>query len=351
MGDIEKLVEEVRESLKYVLPSLRKTVLKKLPIAVAAMIQARTPNTLELSCHLPLPTKRSDMREQWLRRLLKNPLIESEELLAPFMEHALEQVAAAGQTILLSMDQTHVDKHFAILMLSIRCGDRALPVAWKIETGQANLGFNKQKSLLEQIRAKLPENASVMLLADRFYPSAALFKWLKGAGWQYRVRLKGNLSVRVDDSSVLTTADLAQGTHERYETNAALFSTALPIAIGVLHEPNHPEPWIIAMDCLPTRAAVLDYGKRWAIEPMFSDFKSRGFDLQKTQLKDPKRLDCLLLIMALAMYWCVWVGRENALNHPSPTEKKPKHKPIQNIGVFVKPLAAHFRGLNAVCAY
>jgi len=30
--------------------------------------------------------------------------------------------------------------------------------------------------LLERVRAWLPEGAAVMLLADRFYPSAALFE-------------------------------------------------------------------------------------------------------------------------------------------------------------------------------
>ena len=47
-------------------------------------MEARTPNTLELSTLLPLDTERSDMREQWLRRLLTNRLVNSGEILAPF---------------------------------------------------------------------------------------------------------------------------------------------------------------------------------------------------------------------------------------------------------------------------
>jgi hypothetical protein len=50
----------------------------------------------------------------------------------------------------------------------------------------------------------------------------------------------------------------------------------------VLHEPGHPAPWIVAMECVPTAAAVRDYGLRWGSEPMFSDFKSRGFGLEDT---------------------------------------------------------------------
>jgi hypothetical protein len=87
------------------------------------------------------------------------------------------------------------------------------------------------------------------------------------------------------------------------------------------------------MDCWPTRAAVLDYGARWAIEPLFSDFKSRGFQLADTQLRAPERLDRLILIMALAMYWCVRIGRHDALYNPTPVEKKPRPRPTLTIGV------------------
>ena len=76
------------------------------------------------------------------------------------------------------------------------------------------------------------------------------------------------------------------------------------------------------MDCPPHRAAVFDYGARWAIEPTFSDFKSRSFELEYTQLQAPDRLDRLLLIMALAMCWCVNVGRHDALCNPTPLERK-----------------------------
>ncbi|MEX3526979.1 MAG: hypothetical protein VB143_06450, partial [Burkholderia sp.] len=52
------------------------------------------------------------------------------------------------------------------------------------------------------------------------------------------------------------------------------------------------------------------------IEPMFSDFKTRGCRLEGTQIRAPERLDRLLLIMTLAMSWCVNAGRADALPRP-----------------------------------
>jgi hypothetical protein len=66
------------------------------------------------------------------------------------------------------------------LLAVLRVGDRALPLAWLAEAGPANIGFEGQKTVLEQVLAWLPEGAKVLLSADRFYPSAGLFAWLGG---------------------------------------------------------------------------------------------------------------------------------------------------------------------------
>jgi hypothetical protein len=92
-----------------------------------------------------------------------------------------------------------------------------------------------------------------------------------------------------------------------------------------LHEEGHKEPWIIAMDEPPTKGRVLDYGMRWGIEPMFSDCKSRGFDVTQTQLKHPDRIERLLLVLAIALYWAVSTGMAAPQNVTK--SKKSRRKP------------------------
>ena len=331
MGTVQKLAEKVKEGLQTALPTLRKTVINKLALAVGAMIEAQTPNTSELANGLPVPTEQQAIREQWLRRLLKNPLLESPVVLEPLARAELEEAARNGQTVLLSMDQTDLGNRFAVLMVALQVGERSLPLAWTVEAGAANIGFAGQQMLLERVRAWLPPGAAVLLLGDRFYPSAELFAWVQRYGWRYRLRLKGNLTVDTGLSEA-TTGELARGVSERYLPNVRLFTGGVPTNLGILHEAGHEAPWIIAMDCQPTEAAVRDYGARWAIEPLFSDFKRRGFQREDSQLRAPDRLDRLILIMTLAMYWCVRVGRHDALYHPTPVEKKPRPRPILIMG-------------------
>ncbi len=329
---------------------MRKTVVRKLALAVGAMIEGQTPNTVELANLLPLATERQDMREQWLRRLLKNRLLGAEAVMEPFARGELAQAARNGQTVLLSMDQTDLGNRMAVLMVSVRVGGRALPLAWLAEEGPANIGFEGQRKLLERVLAWLPKEARVLLSADRFYPSEALFAWLDAQGWGYRLRLKGNVLADTGEGDETTTGGLAQGFVERYLAGVRLFARGAMANLGILHEAGHPEPWIIAMDCAPTRAAVLDYAARWSIEPMFSDFKGRGFELEDSQLEHADRLERLVLVMSLAMWWCVQVGRDDALKRPTPLEKKPGRKPTSDIGASENSTAAWSPGSRGACA-
>jgi hypothetical protein len=54
---------------------------------------------------------------------------------------------------------------------------------------------------------------------------------------------------------------------------------------------------------------------------MFSDFKSRGFGIEQTQIHYPDRVARRILVMALALYWAVSTGMWDASENPAPAEK------------------------------
>jgi hypothetical protein len=62
--------------------------------------------------------------------------------------------------------------------------------------------------------------------------------------------------------------------------------------------PAQPQPgWVLR-----------HYLKRMHIEESFRDDKSGGFDLDHSRLTDPKRLDALLLALAVAVLWVYELG-------------------------------------------
>jgi len=139
-------------------------------------------------------------------------------------------------------------------------------------------------------------------------------------GRRSRRRLKGNLLTRIG-SRKATTGDLAlSGAH--YFQDVALTGKCVSTSIGIIHDAGHAERWIIAMSAGPSYLSTLSYSHRWDIEPVFSDFKSRGFGIQDTQIHYPDRLGRLILVMSLALYWAVSTGMWDAAENPTPSAKK-----------------------------
>src|SRR3954470_9113680 len=215
MNGIKKIAESVGSELKHRLPKQRKTQRTKLALLVSTMLEVRSANLMDLAAGLPRDADRTDMRYQWIIRLL----------------------------------------------------------------------------------------------GDRFYGTADLIGWCQGRGWDYRLRLKGNLVVF--DATGKTTTGQCASDRVYYLEDVELTGRRARTHIGIIQDPGHAEPWIIAMSEKPGYLRTLEYAGRWGIEPMFSDFKSRGFGIEDTQLRYPDRL---ILVMALALYIAVSTGQ--AVQHP-----------------------------------
>lgn len=305
-ASLQSLNEAIEADFKDRLAGYHKSRREGLCLLSALMLDCRTPNLMELAAGLPRDIAHEDKRYQYIERLLSNEHINVDEVSAAYARPVLEKACDKGRTIILMMDQSHINALNEVLMLSIRVGERAVPFLWRVRSTQGNIGFEVQKELLDTALAFIPEGASVMLAADRFYGTAALIGWCREAGWGYRIRLKGNLTLQHKGGEI-TTGEAVKLCPEGL-TNAELYGSGVRTNIGFLHEKGHKEPWIIAMDSPPTKGRVRDYGMRWGIESMFSDLKSRGFGLMESKIQRPERLGKLLLIMTIALHWAVSAG-------------------------------------------
>ena len=321
MNGITEIAASLSAELKQRLPKQRRTQRVKLALLVATMLDVRSANLMDLAAGLPRDADRTDMRYQWIIRLLGNPLVISDEVMEPFAREVLERAAADGEPLSLILDQSKMSDRHQVLMLALRCGERALPLAWRVEATDGAIGFETQKALLDAVAPWLPAQAKVRLMGDRFYGTADLIGWCQERDWDYRLRLKGNLVV-FDGADKTTTGKCAKD-RVYYLENVELTGRRARTHIGIIHDPGHAEPWIIAMSEPPSYLRTLEYGQRWGIEPMFSDFKSRGFGIEDTQLRYADRLDRLILVMALALYVAVSTGQWDAVHHATPSKKKP----------------------------
>ena len=306
MSGIDRLDATIRADIATKIDFLDKRLKDGLADMIVTVLAERTCNTHVLSAGLPRKIKTAEHRYQFIRRFIKNKNITCHQVMCPYVQELVIKTTQNGQTIILQMDQSKLVDGLEVLMVSIRVGNRALPVAWTVEKTEGNIGFESQEKLLNQVYAMLPEGVSVMLMGDRFYGTKSLVEWCQNYNFSYRIRIKGNLLFQHEGATI--TAQNAYNMGMRSMENATFNKSEITTNIGILHEEGHPEPWFIVMDCAPHAYKTLDYGLRWGIESMFSDFKSRGFGITQSHLTDPDRLERLILVLALALYWSTSIG-------------------------------------------
>ena len=215
MGGIEHAARSVSAVPHDRLPWQRKTQRENLALLVATMPSERSAKLMSLAAALPRQPERIDMRYHWIVRVLANPLIGCDAVMLPFAGEVLAwaQTDAGPEGRLdLILDQSRVSERHQLLMLALRWGERALPLAWRVEETEGAIGLRVQKGLLDAVAAWLPEGLCVCLLGDRFHGTPALIGHCQLLGWGCRLRLKGNLRLWINGADAGPVERLARDT-------------------------------------------------------------------------------------------------------------------------------------------
>lgn len=318
-GGVAHIASTIEDDLRARDTKLHKAHISGLSDLAASVLSCRSANTGEWISVLPRTSCAEKSRERYISRLLSNKLIDPISTMHGYIPELMAMQKQRNMTVILMLDQSKMANDFECLMVSMRVGERAIPVAWKVVRTRGSIGFEVQQELLNKVAQFIPEGTSILLAADRFYGTASLIEWCKRHNWQYRVRLKDNLNF-THEGGEITPMD---GAKQKLQAivGAKFNNTKVETNIGIIWEQGHKEPWFIAMDCLPSKYKTLDYGMRWGIECMFSDFKSRGFNITKTHLEHEDRIERLILVLTIALYWAVSTGMQVRLHQTNNTKK------------------------------
>src|SRR5206468_7715024 len=100
------------------------------------------------------------------------------------------------------------------------------------------------------------------------------FAWCGARDWGWRLRLRQDLLVfEAGGGETTLAACFARG--ERLLSGVELTGKRVTTNVATVHEPGHPEPWIIALSEAPTVHRAFDYGLGWGIEIVFTQMTKR----------------------------------------------------------------------------
>lgn len=249
-------------------------------------------------------------REQRFRRWLNNSEINVRCFYQPFIVRALTDWV--DHTMYIGLDTTSVADRLVIARTAVIYRGRAVPLAWQVyKRKSVMLALDQYADLMRYTAQLIPRGVTAIALGDRGFRDIELMVLLRQLKWHFRLRLAKNEQVWIDShrSARLDSWKLSPF-QPRFLQQVRLTQQQYgPVNLALVWDgdPDH-DPWRIATDQPADLQTLTDYALRMGIEFGFLDDKSAGFQLEDTELLAPRRLDHLLLVLALCSLYLVSVG-------------------------------------------
>lgn len=214
------------------------------------------------------------------------------------------------QRLVFVLDLTPLDERACVVYLGLLVHSRLLPVGWQVmplhdtweERQWAIVGM-----LMDRVRTHLG-NADCTLIADRGLAGMALVQLCQQRHWHYLLRVSKAHTFQPQGGKHAgqwrAFADLVDSIGQSWFGPALIWQEHyLSAFVSAIWEPGHRQAWFLISDQPAGRARVQAYRRRMRVESSFQDFKRRGWDIEGTVIADRTRLDRLLLVLFLAVWW------------------------------------------------
>ncbi len=314
-----------RRTYRHIMSSLRQLYPRRLTArqaqhlnTMAAMIcgivLSKSSRLEQIARKIPEKTQ-VESRVKRYTRFNQNTTIEADIYYLPFLETLIAGLATTG-SLTLAMDGSETGRNCITLMVSLIYRQRALPIAWLCVRGKkGHLAEAKHLELLQKVVAQIPSDCRVIFLGDGEFDGVELQAAIKEAGWEYVCRTARN-RILIDAEEEFSLSEIHVDKGECLDMPAVGFTRdnygPVMVIVWWCAEYDAPIYLVTNMECVDE--ACHWYRKRFRIETFFSDQKSRGFNLHRSHLADPDRLERFLMTACLAYIWVIYLGvkvREN----------------------------------------
>ena len=284
---------------------------------ITGIIGSKNVQLRQVASKVVYPDQETSLVERF-RRFLQNKNIVVTTEFSPFL--ALILSGLSQTQLVLAIDSTKVGGGCICLMVSVVYKSRALPVCWVVFKGRKGHSSTQiQLALLKTVQSLLPADRAVIILGDGEFDSSELVSWFEQQPtWRYVCRTANTILIQSQDEWLaLADLDLAEG-EERFLTNVVFTHSGQvgPLNILVVWNKKEKEHWFFVTNFTDPTAAKKWYRKRFSIETLFSDVKGRGFNLDKTRLWKPERVDRLIFAVAIAYIFSIFLGVELIVRGP-----------------------------------
>lgn len=209
---------------------------------------------------------------------------------------------------LLALDRTNWklgSRDVNVLVLAIVTRRFRVPLMWVLLDHAGNSATGMGIALMDRYLRLFGAASIEALLADREFIGAEWMEFLIENNIPFAIRLKEDMLVRLADGSLRQFRTLLRkrrrGAWEGWLNGLeATPANRLRIAARRI---RGGELLIVATSLDDAMRGLNLYRRRWGIECMFADAKTRGLNIEDTHITDPDKLATLLVVIALAITW------------------------------------------------
>lgn len=281
---------------------LSKTRLETLAVLLVGLANGRTVNLSHLASQFPGDAQHGSNYRR-LQRFFQFVQLDSD-----IAARLVVRMLNLKRPKLLALDRTNWklgSRDVNVLVLAIVTRRFRVPLMWVLLDHAGNSATAQRIALMERYLRLFGAASIEALLADREFIGAEWMEFLIENNISFAIRLKEDMQIRLADGRRFQFRSLLRnrrrGAWEGW-LNGMEATPANRLRIKA-RRIRGGELLIVATSLDDAGRGLNLYRRRWGIECMFADAKTRGLNIEDTHITDPDKLATLLVVIALAVTW------------------------------------------------
>jgi hypothetical protein len=262
--------------------------------------------------------------ERRLERFLSNPRIETAEVWDDFLAQILPYFTQ--QPLRLVRDLTAYEEHAQVIYIGLLQQSRVLPLVWKVMPGQEKWDQGLWECVGELFKRLAPHigETECTIIGDSAFGCFAMLSLCVHYGWHYLFRICAEHTCQQwsPQGRLLPTCPVSALVSEpgkRFYGHVRLWQEQpIETNLSACWEKGEEEALLVISDLPACRKRISEYKLRWRVESTFQDLKSRGWDWEESHVRRLDRVDRMLLVLFLMVWWlahlaasCIHNGRRD----------------------------------------
>ena len=287
-----------------------------------------------IALNLPFEGKLHSLVRQF-ERFVANNRVDVRKYFEPFVQAMI--LSLGNETAYLIMDCTKSGRKCRTLFIGLAYHNTVIPVAWKTIKGKkGHVKGEFQEALLSETHHLFSHCRRVIVLGDAEFSNETVINSPSLKNWGFVFRFQSNYQVKLDDDGpwqsaqeVFKQSGLKPGQVRHWELSSYTQEHQIPGLTMTIHwGEGQEEPLFLISLLKPDELAHLIYNIRFWIETLFGNCKSRGFQLDRTEMTHPDQIDRLILGIAISTCFMLGLGTEIIVTEQTDQVDRPDRRDL-----------------------